>query len=615
MVKGKFYRIDEKTGEHQENRWNNFFGFTENDFERIVSFEEEANKLLKVDVVPWNGIYRREFLKENGIRFNSLVCVNDRSFFISVCIHSKRTVFVEDWIVYHRVNIGTSLVGQRAKHFECHFASYWIISKQCEHLPPEIQAAIQYVELKDIFAWYRKFRTSEYGESITAQMKEFLADVDIGNILKYCDQIVWLQTWAQLLDKEINGLISEESFRNEKKVKEELKKELKASNAELNRIRCSRSYRIGRAVTFIPRKLRGGFRCYQQHGMKYTLVRLLIHLHIINDTKKKNLDQSFTLERVMVSLKKKVFEIQLQKKVVEEIPTVVRDYDYYNSLSPDQYEDELRIWYKEKKKENLDLENPRTFNEKIQWIKLYDNTPLKTKLADKFLVREWVEEKLGRNYLIPLLGVWNSFDEIDFDELPNQFVLKCNHASGWNIIVKDKNSLNKQEAKEKFDMWINKNFAFAFGFQLHYMNIPRRIVAEKYMADLDGDIYDYRFFCFDGEPKYVWVDIGSGTRDHKRNIYDMEWNLQSYKVNYPLIEPAPQKPTTFEEMIHCAKILSEGFSLVRVDFYSVDNRVYFGEMTFTPQSGTGKWDNYEQNLMYGDLITLPEKKPYPKRMF
>lgn len=175
------------------------------------------------------------------------------------------------------------------------------------------------------------------------------------------------------------------------------------------------------------------------------------------------------------------------------------------------------------------------------------------------------------------------------------------------MIVRDKENFDFADAKKKFDIWMKKNFAFMNGLELHYMNIPRRIIAEEYIADLDGRIFDYRFFCFNGIPYYVWVDVGSGTKEHKRNIYDLKWNLQNYRVNYPNIIPLPDKPKTFEQMIVLASKLCEGFLFVRVDFYSVNGKIYFGEMTFTPQSGSGQWDDESKNLYYGELIHLPQE--------
>ena len=337
--------------------------------------------------------------------------------------------------------------------------------------------------------------------------------------------------------------------------------------------------------------------------------------------------KSLDLEKLISSLEQKSREcIVVKNKITDYEKQIKRldsridssnnhmNYLYYKGLHPDCYEVALKDWYYQRTWEYLDLENPQTFNEKIQWLKLFDNTPLKTRLADKYLVREWVSGKIGNKYLIPLLGVWDKFDEIDFNLLPKQFVLKTNHGSGWNLIVKNKNDMNYIQTKSKFDLWMKKNFAF-FGLELHYMNIPHKIIAEKYMENMDGDIFDYRFFCFNGRPKYVWVDIGSGTSDHKRNVYDLQWNLQEYGVSYPQIVPEPEKPEKFEEMVSLAQKLCADFAFVRVDFYCVENKIYFGEMTFTPQSGTGKWDDQGQNYYYGKLIELPEKKPIPDRKY
>ena len=193
----------------------------------------------------------------------------------------------------------------------------------------------------------------------------------------------------------------------------------------------------------------------------------------------------------------------------------------------------LKQWYKKRTGKNLNLENPKTFNEKIQWLKLYDNSPLKTKLADKYLVREWIEEQIGSEYLIPLLGVWNNFDEIDFDKLPEKFVLKANHGSHWNIIVKDKSKLDKSKAKKKFDKWMARDYAFKAGLELQYRGIKPKIIAEKFIEDTNGELNDYKIMCFNGEPKFVWVDCGRYS-NHTKNIYDLDWNLQPFKMTYPI---------------------------------------------------------------------------------
>ena len=249
------------------------------------------------------------------------------------------------------------------------------------------------------------------------------------------------------------------------------------------------------------------------------------------------------------------------------------------------YKNDLEQWYT-KRFGAFDLDNPKTFNEKIQWSKIYDSTPIKTKLADKYLVRDWVAEKIGDKYLIPLLGVYDSFEEIDFDKLPNQFVIKCNHGSAMNIVVKDKSKLDLVDVKLKLDKWMHENFAFKVGCELHYRDIPPKIIIEKYMDDGTGDLRDYKFTCFNGEPEFVWIDSDRHT-EHKRNLYDLQWNQMKAKVNtnYDTF-PSPEKPKCFDEMVNLAKKLSTGFNYVRVDFYVINDSVYFGEMTFTSSSGT-----------------------------
>ncbi len=301
----------------------------------------------------------------------------------------------------------------------------------------------------------------------------------------------------------------------------------------------------------------------------------------------------------------KAYEQQLQ-------PYFVQDNESNKKLCEKMFEnmrnnlaDKLVRWYKNVHKKPLNLDNPRTFNEKIQWLKLYDSTPLKTRLADKYLVREWVKEKIGEEYLIPLLGVYDRFEDIDFDKLPNQFVIKCNHGSGYNIIVKDKSSLDLAEAKQKIDMWMQDNFAF-HSMELHYRDIQPKIVIEKYMDEIGDALYDYRFFCFNGKVKQIWLDIFSGTPNHKRKIYDTNWNELNITVKWPRLETDVEKPHNLEKMIRLAEKMSEGFALVRVDFYDVNDKIYFGEMTFTSMSGTGKFEPEIEDLKLGKLITLPK---------
>ena len=264
-------------------------------------------------------------------------------------------------------------------------------------------------------------------------------------------------------------------------------------------------------------------------------------------------------------------------------------------------------WYKNVTGKQLNLDEPETFNEKIQWLKLYNAIPIKTRLADKYLVRDWIKEKIGEQYLIPLLGVYERFEDINFDELPNKFVIKCNHGCGWNIIVDDKGKLDLDDAKKKIDEWLEKNFAFR-SCELHYCNIPPRIVIEKYLDAISNSLYDYRFFCFNGKVEQIWLDIYSGTPEHKRKIYDRNWQELNVTVHWPKIEEDVPKPSNLDKMIELSEKLSDGFALVRVDLYRMDDgTIYFGEMTFTSMSGTGPFQPPSEDKRLGDLLQLPEQ--------
>lgn len=229
---------------------------------------------------------------------------------------------------------------------------------------------------------------------------------------------------------------------------------------------------------------------------------------------------------------------------------------------------------------------PVSYTEKIQFAKIFNSTPKKGMLSDKLLVRDWVKDVIGDEYLIPLLGSWDRFEDIDFDTLPEKFVLKTNHGSGTNVIVTDKSKLDMKELKKKFDFWLSEDFAFAGkAFELHYSFITPKIIAEKYVIDSTGELNDYKFLCFNGKPCFVWVDVGRRT-DHRRNIYNIEWKLQPFRQwTYKNTDQPLKKPENYEKMVEIADALCKGFDHVRVDLYNVDGKIYFGEMTFTNGQG------------------------------
>ncbi len=270
------------------------------------------------------------------------------------------------------------------------------------------------------------------------------------------------------------------------------------------------------------------------------------------------------------------------------------------------YKNELKLFWSQKKKRKLDLERPRSFNEKIQWLKLYDSTPIKTRLSDKYLVRGWIIDKIGTKYLIPLLGVYDNFDEINFEKLPNKFVIKCNHGRRYNIIVQNKNKLNLTITKSKIEKWINTNYAFKNGLELQYRDIQPKILIEKYIEDDKGHLKDYKFMCFNGKPYYIYLDY-QNKLEHKRNLYDLHWNQLPYEINSHLSTfHLTEKPKYLEKMIKLASILSKDFLYVRVDLYATKEKIYFGGMTFTSSSGIDdiKPKKFERKLSL--LLNIPK---------
>ena len=277
-------------------------------------------------------------------------------------------------------------------------------------------------------------------------------------------------------------------------------------------------------------------------------------------------------------------------------------------LIPDGMKDRYRareiLWNRCGQK--LDLKLPKTFSQKIQWLKLYYRNPLFTQLADKYSVRRYVAEKIGEEYLVPLFGVYEAVSEIDFDALPEKFALKGTHGSTWNILCHDKKQLNWEEAKEKMDRWLHTNF-YDYSREWVYKNIKPRIVCEKLLEMPSGEaMWDYKIFCFNGLPKYIVVDVGRFS-EHTRNVYDLEWDLQPVFYTYPPSSSPLPKPEQLPKMLELASILSQESPFARIDFYIHEARIYFGEITFYPASGFMPWRPREFDETVGQLLKLPDK--------
>ncbi|EGT0014958.1 glycosyl transferase [Clostridium perfringens] len=279
----------------------------------------------------------------------------------------------------------------------------------------------------------------------------------------------------------------------------------------------------------------------------------------------------------------------------------------FNKISDEEY---LKREYRALMGYELDLNNPKTFNEKLQWLKLNNRKPEYTMMVDKYLVRQYIADKLGKEYLIPILGVWDDPDEIDFERLPNKFVLKCNHNSGLGMcICKDKTKLNIEKTKKKLKKGIKQDY-----YMLHrewpYKNVKRKIIAEKYMVEANGeDLKDYKFMCFNGEVKCSFVCSDRFSDDGmKVTFFDANWNVMPFERHYPKSTETIQKPINYKKMIEFAEKLSKGIPFLRVDFYEIEGKIYFGELTFFPGSGFEEFTPNEADYELGKLIKLTSNK-------
>lgn len=257
--------------------------------------------------------------------------------------------------------------------------------------------------------------------------------------------------------------------------------------------------------------------------------------------------------------------------------------------------------------QQLDLKNPKTFNEKLQWLKLYNRKPEYTIMVDKFAVKEYVAKIIGEEYIIPTLGVWNSVDEIDWDALPNQFVLKTTHGGGGGgvVICKNKKTFDKDNAKKKLQNSLNCDIYLNFR-EWPYKSVIKRVIAEQYMTDESTvELKDYKFFCFNGKVRCFKVDFDRYI-NHKANYYDRNAKLLPFGETccMPDFTRQFEKPRNFDKMVDIAETLSEGIPFVRIDLYNAEGNIYFGEITFFPAAGMGKFEPKEWDETLGELIRL-----------
>ena len=275
----------------------------------------------------------------------------------------------------------------------------------------------------------------------------------------------------------------------------------------------------------------------------------------------------------------------------------------HKKMTWDEIEAYTDKFYRKRFGRSIDWENPRSYTEKLNVWKIYNPpSPEIGRLVDKIAVRKWITEKIGSEYLVPYLGVYDKFDDIDFDALPDQFVIKCSHGSGNYTVVKDKSKINKLTLRRKYDIYLRQNPAWVFWEMQGYGYVQRKMIVEQYLG---SSLTDYKFICFNGEPAYLWVDHDLSSGNLRRCIYNMDWELMPFmEGNFSNLRNADygfKRPEQFGELKRIAKILCKDFDHVRVDLYIVDEKIYFGEMTFTSSAGFGIFVPDEWDYKIGEL--------------
>ncbi len=291
------------------------------------------------------------------------------------------------------------------------------------------------------------------------------------------------------------------------------------------------------------------------------------------------------------------------KKFFKDRETLNNFVSMFRFIPDKQY---LQIMYRLRMGKKLNLDNPTTFNEKLQWLKLYDRKPIYTTMVDKYEVKKYVADIIGEEYIIPTYGVWDKFDDIDFDKLPDQFVLKCTHDSGGLVIVKDKSKMDKEAAKKKIEKSLKTNFYWV-AREWPYKDVKQRIIAETFMQSEQGGVLkDYKLWCFNGQHKITLVcsDRFSEEGLHE-DFFDKEWNhLPIGRPKSPNSTTPIPRPENYGLMQKLAEKLSANIPFLRVDFYEVNGKIYFGELTFYPTSGFGRFTKSEEDIELGKLIPI-----------
>ena len=355
-----------------------------------------------------------------------------------------------------------------------------------------------------------------------------------------------------------------------------------------------------RKITWPFRMIRNFFKCWHNCGFKFTMHCVKIKIKYVFNRILRRVDE---YNRPINGKERKTQKLYATQSL---------RYHYYKSLSPKEYSKELETWYNKRMGETMDINNPRTFNQKMQWLKLYDSTILKSHLTDKWLAKEYVKSLLGEEYIIKTLGVYDKFDDIDFASLPEKFVIKSTHGSGQIAIIKDKSKMDLTKLRENVEGWLKINYAYNLGLELHYANIIPRIIVEEFMPGINDDLYDYKVLCFNGKVQLIWVDTSRFT-NHQRTLFDSKWNIMPVNLQWENSSKKIPKPKNLDLLIRLAETLSKPFCQARCDFYILnDGSIKFGELTFTSASGVDRWKPSSFDVELGERLVLPEPTKFKK---
>lgn len=269
----------------------------------------------------------------------------------------------------------------------------------------------------------------------------------------------------------------------------------------------------------------------------------------------------------------------------------------------------LKIKYKLVMGKKLNIDNPKDFNEKLQWLKLYDRRNEYTAMVDKYEAKKYIEKKIGQEYIIKNFGVWDKFEDIDFDKLPNEFVLKPTHTSGNVFICKDKSKIDYKKLKKEVRSWLKRKYYYIHR-EWPYKNVKPRIIAEEYMAEVENsDLLDYKFMCFNGKVKCSFICSERRSKEGVAvDFYDCDWNHMPFKRHYRNANVEFKKPKNYEMMIRLAEQLAENIPFVRIDFYEINGKIYFGEITFFPGAGLEEFEPEKYDRILGEMLELPIEK-------